>query len=260
MNFDHIKVERAGALLWLTLNRPNEANALSIPLAEEFHAAIREAEADPGCHILILQGSGKFFCAGGDVVGMAGSNDPAEFLRILVGKMHTGILALARSSLVTIAAVHGPAAGAGLGLVLNADFVVASPQASFLSAYAGIGLTPDCGVSYLLPQMIGPRRAAEVCLAGRAVSAQEALDWGLVNELVEEPELQARVQEVAEKLSGGASQILGPTKRLLNAERLSAYAAHLDDEARTIASIVSNADAQNRIAAFAERSRSRSRD
>ncbi|WP_125617076.1 enoyl-CoA hydratase/isomerase family protein [Specibacter cremeus] len=256
MTFETITVERDGALLWLTLNRPNEANALSIPLADEFCAAIDQAEADAGCHVLVLQGAGKFFCAGGDVAGMAGSADPADFLRTLAGTMHAGLLSLARSRLVTIAAVHGPAAGAGLGLVLNADFVLATPKASFLSAYAGIGLTPDCGVSYLLPQIVGPRRAAEIGLGGRVATAQEALDWGLVTELVEEADLRNRARQLGERLAGGATQALGPTKRLLTSARLSAYAEHLADEVETISRLVSLPDSKERVAAFVERRRS----
>ena len=256
MNFDNIKVERDGALMWLTLHRPNAANALTIPLAEEFAAAVAQAEADPDCHVLVLQGSGRFFCAGGDVAGMADSEDPAAFLQALAGTMHEGILAMTRSRLVTIAAVHGPAAGAGLGLVLNADFALASPKATFLSAYTGVGLTPDCGVSYLLPQIVGPRRAAEMCLSGRVATAQDGLDWGLVSELVEESALQQRARELGENLAAEARQTLGPTKRLLTTARLSAYAAHLEDERATISSLASHADTLDRIAAFAERGRS----
>ncbi|MET3920211.1 enoyl-CoA hydratase/isomerase family protein [Arthrobacter sp. UYEF20] len=253
MNFEHIKVTRDGAIVWLTLNRPEQANALTIAMAEDFCAAVSEAEADPGCHVLILQGAGKYFCGGGDLAGMANSDDPAGFLRTLAGKMHEGLLALARSRLVTVAAVQGAAAGAGLGLVLNADFVIATPTASFLSAYSRLGLTPDCGVSYLLPQVVGPRRAAEMGLGGRVAAAKEALDWGLVTELVEESQLHGRTVELAAQLAGGATQILGPTKRLLTAARLSAYAGHLADEVQSITAMISQADTGSRIAAFVER-------
>lgn len=259
MNFNSIKAERDGALMWLTLDRPDEANALSIPLAREFAAAVALAEADPDCHVLILQGSGRYFCAGGDVSGMAGSEDTGSYLLDLAGAMHEVILSMARSRLVVIAAVHGPAAGAGLGLVLNADFVLAAPEAIFLSAYAGMGLTPDCGVSYLLPQMVGPRRAAQMCLGGRVATAQEAVDWGLAGELVQGPELRARTRELAQGLAAGATQTLGPTRRLLAAGRLSAFTDHLEDELATISMLGSDPDTMQRIEAFAERGRARTR-
>lgn len=259
MNFDNIKAKRDGALMWITLDRPGEANALSIPLAKEFAAAVSLAEADPSCHVLILQGSGNYFCAGGDVAGMADSENEAEYLLELAGSMHEVVLTLARSRLVVIAAVQGPATGAGLGLVLNADFVLATGDASFLSAYAGVGLTPDCGVSYLLPQIVGPRRAAQMCLGGQVVTARDGLEWGLVSELVKAPDLCERVRQLGEGLAAGAMQTLGPTKRLLTSARLSAYADHLADELTTISSMGQNPDTVRRIAAFAARGRAKSR-
>lgn len=259
MNFDSIKADRDGALMWLTLDRPNEANALSIPLAGELAAALALAEADPDCHVLILQGSGRYFCVGGDVAGMAEAEDKGGYLLELAGAMHKVVLAMARSRLVIIAAVHGPAAGAGLGLVLNADFVLATPEASFLSAYAGVGLTPDCGVSYLLPQMVGPRSAAQMCLGGQVATAREGLDRGLASELVDAAELRNRARELGESLARGATQTLGPTKRLLTSGRLSAYAEHLNDELSTISSLGQDPDTKRRITAFVERGRAKSR-
>lgn len=259
MNFRSIGADRDRGLMWVTLDRPNEANALSIPLASELAAALAQAESDPACHVLILQGSGRYFCAGGDVAGMADSEDKGRYLLDLAGAMHEVILAMARSRLVIIAAVHGPAAGAGLGLVLNADFVLATPEATFLSAYGGLGLTPDCGVSYLLPQIIGPRRAAQMCLGGRVATAEEAVEWGLAGELVQMPGLRQRTRELAESLTTGATQSLGPTKRLLTSNRLSAYADHLEDELNTISALGSDPDTVQRIAAFAERGRAKIR-
>lgn len=251
MNFDSIKANRDGAIIWLTLDRPNEANALSLPLAAEFAAALALAEADSGCHVVILQGAGKFFCAGGDIAGMADAEDKSGYLKELAGAMHEVILAMARSRLMIVAAVHGPAAGAGLGLVLTADFVLATPDATFRSAYAGVGLTPDCGVSYLLPQVIGPRRAARMCLGGHVVTARDGAEWGLVGELIETSEMGARARELGESLAAGATQTLGPTKRLLTADRLPAFADHLDKELSTISTLGSNPDTVQRIDAFA---------
>lgn len=251
MTFENIQFRGDSGVAWITLNRPKAANSMSIPLADEFCSAVDQAADDPTVHVVVLQGAGKFFCAGGDVASMAESADPAEFLGTLAGRMSEGLLALGRSRLVTIAAVQGPAAGAGLALVLNSDLVLASSNATFQSAYAAVGLTPDCGVSHLLPLVVGPRRAAEICLAGRVVRAQEAADWGLVNEVMEESELLPRAEALALQLAGSAVQTLGPTKRLLTTAALMAYADHLDDEVKTISSIVSNHDTKNRIQSFA---------
>lgn len=254
MKFSNIHVERSNALTWLTLDRPQEANALSFELAGELLTALDHAESDPECHVLILQGAGKFFCAGGDVSGMADAENKTGYLLELAGAMHKVVLAMGRSRLIIVAAIDGPAAGAGLGLVLNADFAIATPRARFLSAYSGVGLTPDCGVSYLLPLLVGPRRANQMCLNGTALTASEALEWGLIGELTDPASLRGRVQALGESLAGGATQTLGPTKRLLGAERLIGYEAHLDDELRTISAMGSNPDTARRIAAFVERS------
>lgn len=253
MAFQNIVVEQDGPLVWLTLDRPADANALSDALAEEFCAAIEQAENDPGVHVLILQGSGKYFCAGGDVAMMAAAPDPTQFLRALAEKMHEGLLRLANSRLITIAAVQGIAAGAGLGLVLNADIVLASEKAGFVSAYGAVGLTPDCGVSYLLPQVVGQLRAAQICLLGRAVTAEEGLAWGLVSELVPAGQLVQRAREVGEQLANGATQALGPTKLLLKRVNNKGYAEHLVQEAATISTMISHPETLKNIAAFVAR-------
>lgn len=253
MAFEQILLERDGPAMWLTLNRPAEANAISTVLAQEFCTAVEQAEADPACHVLVLQGSGKYFCAGGDVAMMAGAQDPAQFLGALAEKMHEGLVRLAESRLITIAAVHGYAAGAGLGLVLNADIVLATPSAGFLTAYGAVGLTPDCGVSYLLPQVVGLRRAAQMSLLGRAVSAEEGLEWGIVTELVQSSDLLDRARELAEQLGRSSTQALGPTKRLLAGGRNDGFARHLAVEAATIAAMIGQPETRASIAAFMAR-------
>ena len=253
MAYRHLTLEYDGALARLTLNRPEQANALDLELAGELGAALADTESRTDTHVLLLQGGGRFFCAGGDVAAMAAAADQGGFLRELAGKLHEFVLALARSRLISIGVVDGPAAGAGLGLVLNTDFILASPKARFMAAYAGVGLTPDCGVSYLLPEVVGPRRAAEMCLTGRTAGPTDAVEWGLVNELLPSADLAARAQQLGEQLASGAVATLGPTKRLLRARSLAGYGEHLQLEAETIASMASSADTRQRIATFAAR-------
>ncbi|NKX55886.1 enoyl-CoA hydratase/isomerase family protein [Arthrobacter mobilis] len=252
--FETLEFALRDGIAWLTLDRPDAANALNQQLADEFCQALALAEADQDCHVVVLAGNGRFFCAGGDVAAMAQTPERGAFVARLAGTMHQGLLRLARSSLVSIAAVHGPAAGAGLGLVLNADFAVASPQASFIGAYAGAGLSPDCGVSYLLPRAVGPRRATTVLLGGRPVGAQEALEWGLVGEIAGDGFLEQRVRELAETLASSPVQALGPTKRLLTAEAVNGYEAHLRLEQEQIAALSEHRDTAERLASFAARS------
>jgi 2-(1,2-epoxy-1,2-dihydrophenyl)acetyl-CoA isomerase len=137
--------------------------------------------------------------------------------------------------------------------VLNTDIVLASIKASFHGAYGAIGLTPDAGVSYLLPAAIGSKRASAMLLAGVPVPAAQAHEWGLVAELLEPEQLDTRADELAARLATGAAQALGTTKRLLGAPALAGYRAHLDDEAREITAISTHPDTQARIRSLIDR-------
>jgi 2-(1,2-epoxy-1,2-dihydrophenyl)acetyl-CoA isomerase len=195
----------------------------------------------------VIHGSGRVFCGGGDLRDLARAADDPELKVRMVTALQDTMFAIAASRLAVVSAVNGAAAGAGLGLVLNSDIVLASPKASFHGAYGAIGLSPDAGVSYLLPLAIGAKRAATVLLGGTRVSAEDALAWGLVAELHEPDEVDARAEELARRLAGGASQALAPTKKLLNAPALAGYRAHLDLEREEITSLTPHPDTQARI-------------
>lgn len=231
----------------LTLNRPAQGNAMSLELMESLLAAVRTAEADPATQVLVVRGAGRVFCGGGDLNDLARAGQDDALQHRMVTALQDAMFALAASRLVVIAAVGGAAAGAGLGLVLNTDIVLASTKASFHGAYGAIGLTPDAGVSFLLPAAIGAKRASNMLLAGAPVPAAQAQEWGLVAELLEPEQLDARADELAARLATGAAQALGTTKRLLGAPALAGYRAHLDDEAREITAISTHPDTQARI-------------
>lgn len=257
MAYQTLTLDIADGVARLTLNRPADANAISSELALEFIDAVREAESDSGCHVLVLSGNGRFFSAGGDVSGMADATDPRAHLRYLARTASDAMLLLVRSRLIVVSVVHGPAAGAGLALVLNSDLVVAGESASFLAAYAGVGLTPDCGVSHLLPIVVGTRRATELAIGQRVITADVALDWGLVNEVHPDDQLATKAAELAARLAGLATQTLGPTKALLGAAALADYEAALDREIDTISAMGGVQDTQDRIAAFVARKKSK---
>jgi 2-(1,2-epoxy-1,2-dihydrophenyl)acetyl-CoA isomerase len=231
----------------ITLNRPVQGNAMSLELMEGLLRAIRDAEADESCTVLVIRGAGRVFCGGGDLNDLARAGQDDALQHRMVTTLQDAMYALAASRLVVIAAVGGAAAGAGLGLVLNTDIVLASTRASFHGAYGAIGLTPDAGVSYLLPAAIGAKRASAMLLTSTPVGAAQAQEWGLVSELLEPEQLDARADELAARLSTGAAQALGTTKRLLGAPALAGYRAHLDDEAREITAISTHPDTQARI-------------
>src|ERR1700712_1815466 len=177
----------------ITLNRPDQGNAMSLEVMKRLLQVIQDAEADPSCHVAVVRANGRVFCGGGDLGDLAKAADHADLKVRMVNALQDAMYAFAASRLVIISAVNGAAAGAGLGLVLNTDIVIASSRASFHGAYGAIGLSPDAGVSHLLPAAIGAKRASYMLLAGAPVPAALAHEWGLVAEVVEPEQLEARV-------------------------------------------------------------------
>ena len=203
---------------------------------------------------MVVAARGKVVCAGGDVASMARAADPGAYLDELAGAMHEALAAMARSRVFVIAAIDGASAGGGLGLALTADYIIATPRASFLTAYAGVGLTPDSGVSSLLARSIGLHRALALAATGRPFSAEEAREWGIVAEIVAPEELAQAAAARARSLAKAAGPALGETKRLIRCAAETAYTEQLVDEQRTIAAAAATPHAQDRIRAFVERS------
>lgn len=247
-----VRVERRPGVVRLILNRPADGNALTLDMARGVLAALRDAESDPDVHVLTLTGEGRFFCAGGDVTSMA-SYEPADrpaFLRSLADAAHDVALAMMRSRLLILAGVNGTAAGAGLGLVLNSDWVLASDRSSMLAAYSSMGLSPDTGVAHLLPRAVGHQRAIDLALNGRILSGADAVDWAIANEVTEAASFGQRLTEVEDRFLGGAVQTYGPTKRLLRAAALNGYEEHLRHESASIAELSGHPDTVQRVDRF----------
>ncbi|HUG49842.1 MAG TPA: enoyl-CoA hydratase/isomerase family protein [Terrimesophilobacter sp.] len=249
-----IQFEARNGFARLVLDRAAEANALDLALAQDALAALREAERDPSVRVLAITGAGDVFCGGGDVKAMAAAEDPSAFLAELADAVHEFVLGLATSRLFVVAGVNGPAAGGGLGLALNADYVIASDRAWFLAAYADIGLTPDSGVSSLLPRVVGHQRAMELLLTGRRLSASEAAQWGLANEVVAHDALDARMSALCASVATRLPHVLASTKRLVSPEHIETYRAHLAEESATIARMAAHPDSMALITRFANRS------
>lgn len=238
----------------VTFNRPEQGNALDLETARALLAAIRTAEDSPHTSVLTLTGTGRLFCGGGDVAAMA-ARTPEErpaFLSELAQAAHEVMLALAGSRLVILAAVNGSAAGAGLGLVLNSDLVLAAEPAKFVAAYSGIGLTPDSGVSRLLPHVLGHQRAMELLVTGRALTAAQAAEWGLVNEVVPTERFEAAITQWEARLLRTPAGVLADTKSLarLATEPGVGHAKHLDREAELIAQACTSPESRELIKRF----------
>ncbi len=244
-------------LAHVTLNRPERLNAINAAAAHRWREVAGEIAGRGDVRAVLFDAAGRAFCAGGDVVDMAAMGGDGRSaggaVRELADVIHDGHRLLRNSGTPIVAAVQGAVAGGGLGFMLVADVIVASTSAKFASKYADIGLTPDCGVSTLLPEAVGTRRALELLLTPRTLTAAEALDWGLVTELAEPDAVAERARAIAEHWLGGASAAFGQAKRLVLVGQTRSFQESLDDEAATIGAAFDTPDAIARVAAFTKR-------
>jgi len=245
-----VEVETRAAVALVTLNRPESGNTLNLQMAMDLLAAAMTCARNSAVRAVVLSGSGRHFSFGGDLRAMAGrERSGADYVRELTTYLHAAISQFVRMDAPVIAAVNGTAAGAGVGLVAMADLALCARSSKFNLAYTNVGLTPDAGTSLLLPRIIGARRATELLLLNRVLSAAEALDWGLVNEVVVDEQLPERALELAGQLARGALGALGATKRLL-AHSLGAFESHMVLESETIAGHARSSEGAEGIAAF----------
>jgi 2-(1,2-epoxy-1,2-dihydrophenyl)acetyl-CoA isomerase len=236
----------------IEINRPEASNAFDMPTAQAFHDAV-DRVADPAVGAVLVTGAGPRFCAGGDISSFISATDRAAYLEELAIALDGALQMLAGLDKPVVACVQGAVAGAGLALMLSCDITVAAETTRFVTAYSGVGLTPDCGLSYLLPRAVGQTRALEMLLTGRRLTAAEALDWGLVTEVREDTDARARAGQLARELAKGPSFALGQAKRLARGTWEMSRERVGPEEARVIARAVVHPDAESRISAFVKR-------
>lgn len=234
----------------LTLNRPEASNSVDLPTAVAFKTAVERAAADETVRVVLMTGNGKRFCAGGDVGSMVSAENRPAYLFELAQVLDGALQRLATLDKPVVAAVQGAVAGAGLGVMLSADVIVAERSTKFLTAYSAIGLTPDCGVSYLLPRAIGQQRALQLALTGRVLDGDEACEWGLVTEVVD-GRAGERAEEIARQLASGPTFAYAQTRRLIRSSWDLTREQSGSDEARTIAEAVVSPAATELIKRFA---------
>lgn len=215
----------------IRLNRPEASNTIDMALATGLREAAEAARDDDAVRVVLVTGAGKRFCSGGDIRSFVDEEDPA-YLQRLAEEAGAAVMTLEDLAKPVVTAVHGAVAGGGLGVMLAGDLVVAQEGTKFVFAYPAIGLTPDCGVSYLLPRAVGQQRALAFALSGRPMSAQDALAQGLVAEVVEDAP--ARALELATGLAKGAAGAFGDSRRLLRASWTRDRATSAADEAATL--------------------------
>jgi 2-(1,2-epoxy-1,2-dihydrophenyl)acetyl-CoA isomerase len=252
MSAPNVQVETRGAVALVTLNRPDNANAINLQMAMDLLAAAMTCSRNNTVRAVVLTGAGRNFCFGGDLRAIASEGVESGYLRELTGYLHSAISHFVRMDPPVIVAANGTAAGAGVSLAAMADLAVCGKSSKFNLAYTNAGLTPDGGASFLLPRVIGARRTMELLLLNRPLLAKQALEWGLVNEVAEDAGLLERALEIAGQLAGGATRALGQTKRLV-AHSLGALESHMTLESETIASQAASVDGVEGIRAFLEK-------
>jgi 2-(1,2-epoxy-1,2-dihydrophenyl)acetyl-CoA isomerase len=246
-----VELQRDGGVLTITLNRPEVLNALNASVHAGLHDGLAQAASDPSIRAVVITGAGRGFCVGQDLQEFsAGAGDVAENLR---RNYHRNVLAIRALEKPVIAAVNGPAAGAGLSLALACDVRIASDGASFVPAFISIGLVPDSGGTWLARRLLGTARAFEWLTTGRRLSPDEARSWGLVSEVVPADELAERAQEVARLFAAMPTRAVWETKRLLDAAETSTFAEQLELEAQTQAELTSTTDFREGVTAFLEK-------
>jgi 2-(1,2-epoxy-1,2-dihydrophenyl)acetyl-CoA isomerase len=252
MSAPSVQVETRGSVALVTLNRPESANTINLQTAMDLLAAAMTCSRNNTVRAVVLTGAGRNFCFGGDLRAIAGEGVEGGYLRELTAYLHSAISHFVRMDPPVVAAVNGTAAGAGVGLAAMADLVLCAKSSKFSLAYTNAGLTPDGGTSFFLPRVIGARRTMELLLLNRPLLAKQALDWGLVNEIVDDADLLEHALEIAGQLANGATGAFGQTKRLV-AHSLGSLETHMTLESEMIAAQAASVDGIEGIRAFLEK-------
>lgn len=244
-------VTRQGSLLIIAVSDAASGSALDAGALASGTAALREiacGQRDAGA--ILLTGSGRNFCAGGNVRDFADAPHRPAFLRELADTFHSFVTALLEAERPVVAAVKGWAAGAGLSLVLHADVSVGGPSTKLRPAYLGIGLSPDGGMTWTLPRVVGTARARDIILTDRIIGAEEALEWGILSRLVSDDEIDTAAIDVARTLAAGPRAGITATRALLSRSATTTLRDQLAAEAAAISLASGTAEGMEGVDAF----------
>jgi 2-(1,2-epoxy-1,2-dihydrophenyl)acetyl-CoA isomerase len=245
-----VETSRDGAVLTITLNRPDVLNAFTAEMHRQLVGAFKEAR-DPGVRAVVVTGAGRGFCVGQDL------NEFGEAARDIAGRLrkhyHPTVLAVRELEKPVLAAVNGPAAGAGLSFACACDLRIAAEAATFVPAFINIGLVPDMGGTFFVRRLLGTARAFEWMTSGRRLSAAEALEWGLVSEVVPDDRLADRAAEWAAELAAMPTRGIGLSKRLFDHAEHATLEQQLEREAQLQAAATQTGDFREGVDAFLEK-------
>ncbi|MEX2523441.1 MAG: enoyl-CoA hydratase-related protein [Gammaproteobacteria bacterium] len=253
-DYNTLLFDYAEGVATITLNRPDKANAMNVALMEELLAVANTCDLNPEVRVVVLTAGGKYFSVGGDLDDFYNSDEGVEHgVKQATTFFHSALSRLVRMKKPLIVGVNGTAAGAGFSLAVLGDYVIAADSAKFTMSYTRAGLSPDGGATFSLPRIVGLRRAAELMLMNKMLDAGQALDWGLVNEVVPDGELAETVSRIAGELAAGPTLAFGSVKQLLQESATSSIETQLEREAREIVANAGRNDGREGMAAFLEK-------
>ncbi len=251
MSYETLTLEINDGVGILTLNRPEQMNALNGQMAQDLFDAAIVCDTRPEIRAVLITGAGKMFSAGGDLKEfLAAGDDVPAFVTRMATVLHTAIARLNRMDAPVVMAINGTAGGGGFSFALSGDYSFASTSAKFVSAYTASGLSPDASSTYFLAKHVGLYRAKELVLTNRVLDANEALDWGIVNKVVEPDQLMNEAMAMARQFAKGPTKAYGQAKHLLHTAFSESMETQLEFESQGIASMMRTRDARNAMESF----------
>lgn len=250
---DPILLDIAAGVATVTLNRPSVLNALDVPMAQAFLAAIERISVRDDVRSILIKGAGRGFCAGGDVSQFSAGGDSGAAIDAIIQPFHAGLRLLDSLKQPSVACLHGAVAGGGFSLGIACDMVIAAENAKFTLAYTRIGATPDGSASYHLPRIVGARKALEIALLAETLDAGEALRLGLVNRVVPNDRVEAESMALAARLAAGPTQSYGAIKQMLKASGGNTLARQLEVEREAFGASTRTEDFREGVTAFLEK-------
>jgi 2-(1,2-epoxy-1,2-dihydrophenyl)acetyl-CoA isomerase len=239
----------------LTLNRPDRLNSFNTQMHEEMRDALSQVEQDQNVRVIVLSGAGRGFCAGQDLSDVdVTADDGSVDLGASIEKYYAPLVLRLRSlKMPVVCAVNGVAAGAGANLALACDIVIAKRSASFIQSFCKLGLVPDTGGTYSLPKLVGTARAMGLTLLGDKLSAEQAADWGMIWQCVDDADFDSVIEKTARQLAGAPTQGLVRTKEAILSSGLRSLEQQLDHERYAMRDLGQTSDYKEGVAAFLEK-------
>jgi len=252
MNFETLIFEIKNNIACITLNRPERLNSFDMKLGEELYNVLKKITMNNEIRAVVIKGTGKGFCGGGDVKEMYNAKDKAKFLRDLTKAIHKCVIEMRKMEKPVIGAVNGAAFGAGLSLALACDIIIADKEAKFGTAFIGIGLAPGCGTQFFT-KLVGYQKACEYILTAKTFTAEDAEKLGIVNKIVNANELDFAVEEFLSKFRKLPSIAVGKAKMLINKSLDNDMINHLELESITASFSAASMDFKEGVTAFVEK-------